>query len=204
MLTGHGSAAAKTALGRGAFDFLSKPCDIDLLVSKILEARAHRAAGGRPEERRVGDVMIPRGDYTTVAETATVGEAIRRLRESFTSHEAGGSVMETVHRSVLVTVTDDWGRVTGILSIADLLRAIRPGYLTAPRPTTVDTIQYSPLFWTGMFTREVKALGGVEVADVMSPSPPTVDADAPLLEAAYQMVHSGERRLLPAISDLSP
>jgi CBS domain-containing protein len=95
-----------------------------------------------------------------------------------------------------VTVTDDWGRVTGILSIADLLRAIMPGYLTAPRPTTADTIQYSPLFWTGMFTREVKALEGVEVADVMGPSPPTVDADAPLLEAAYQMVHTGERRLL--------
>ncbi|MFO7707913.1 MAG: response regulator [Desulfobacterales bacterium] len=39
MLTGHGSAAAcKQGLELGAFDYLMKPCELDALVKKILEA----------------------------------------------------------------------------------------------------------------------------------------------------------------------
>ncbi len=39
MLTGHGSeSAAREGLELGAFDYLTKPCDFDDLVSKIVEA----------------------------------------------------------------------------------------------------------------------------------------------------------------------
>jgi len=39
MLTGHGAMpSAREALVEGAFDYLSKPCDMDLLASKISEA----------------------------------------------------------------------------------------------------------------------------------------------------------------------
>lgn len=39
MLTGHGSAqAAKMGLEQGAFDYLSKPCELEELVTKLNEA----------------------------------------------------------------------------------------------------------------------------------------------------------------------
>jgi DNA-binding NtrC family response regulator len=39
MLTGHGSErAAKEGLQHGAFDYLTKPCELDELVQKIREA----------------------------------------------------------------------------------------------------------------------------------------------------------------------
>ena len=43
MLTGHGSeTAAREGIGFGAFDYLTKPCDLDELIEKI---RAACAAG---------------------------------------------------------------------------------------------------------------------------------------------------------------
>ena len=43
MLTGHGSAeAAEQGIRLGAFDYLTKPCDLEELLGKIMEAYAHR------------------------------------------------------------------------------------------------------------------------------------------------------------------
>ena len=44
MLTGHATVdSAIEGMKMGAFDFLLKPCDIDLLVAKIAEAEAKKA-----------------------------------------------------------------------------------------------------------------------------------------------------------------
>jgi DNA-binding response OmpR family regulator len=43
MLTGHGSAeAARQGLELGAFDYLTKPCELDELLEKIKAAYQHR------------------------------------------------------------------------------------------------------------------------------------------------------------------
>jgi DNA-binding NtrC family response regulator len=43
MLTGHGSAeAAEQGIKLGAFDYLTKPCGLEELLEKIMEAYAHR------------------------------------------------------------------------------------------------------------------------------------------------------------------
>lgn len=43
MLTGHGSAeAAEQGIKLGAFDYLTKPCELEELLGKIMEAYAHR------------------------------------------------------------------------------------------------------------------------------------------------------------------
>ena len=43
MLTGHGSAeAAERGLKLGAFDYLTKPCGLEKLLEKIMQAYAHR------------------------------------------------------------------------------------------------------------------------------------------------------------------
>ena len=49
MLTGHGSEdATSDGMAGGAYDYLTKPYDLDLLVEKIRQAAA---AGRRPDQR---------------------------------------------------------------------------------------------------------------------------------------------------------
>ncbi len=45
MLTGHGSAeAAREGIKEGAYDYLTKPCELDELIQKIEEAYGQRPA----------------------------------------------------------------------------------------------------------------------------------------------------------------
>ena len=196
MLTGHGADdSAKQALAHGAVDYLSKPCDIDLLASRILDAVKHQDMAVDPDrERKVEEVMIPLAEYTTLGENQTVAEGIAELKKSFTPQLHTSRIMETGHRSLLVF--DSAGELKGILSIMDLLEGIMPGYLSAPKPSMADSMQYSPMFWSGMFTREAQQMASKPVGDLMSPTPPTIDAQANLMEAAYMMVHNHCRRMV--------
>jgi DNA-binding response OmpR family regulator len=194
ILTGHGALpSAREARDKGAFDYLTKPCDIDTLAAKISEAYQHEHHEDAAAEKTVREVMIPIEDYTTLNQECTVKEAIDKLRESFFAKVATSRIMETGHRSLLVY--DDRGKIIGILAIIDLLRAVMPGYLSAPKPSMADSVQYSPMFWSGMFTREVSRLAEKKIRDVMSPAPRTINADANLMEAAYTMIYQNKRRL---------
>lgn len=194
MLTGHGAMpSAREALVEGAFDYLSKPCDMDILASKIEEACQHGKKEWPPEEKSVMDVMIPLEEYTTLKGEQTVKEAIFSLKASFALKISTGRIMETGHRSILVF--DDRGKVQGLLAIVDLLEGIMPAYLGAPKPSTADSIQFSPMFWMGMFTRQVEELGKKKIKDIMSPAPHTIDGDSNLMEAAGMMIENRARRL---------
>jgi DNA-binding NtrC family response regulator len=49
MLTGHGSAeAAHEGIKQGAYDYLTKPCELDELIKKIQHAYARRSSHQRP------------------------------------------------------------------------------------------------------------------------------------------------------------
>ncbi|GAB6908220.1 hypothetical protein JCM12296A_40590 [Desulfosarcina cetonica] len=197
MLTGHGADdSARDALTHGAVDYLSKPCDIDLLASRIADAMRHRQAEppDASHERLVEEVMIPIAEYTTLNENKTVAEGIQELKKSFAPQIHTSRIMETGHRSLLVF--DNAGQLKGILSIMDLLEGIMPGYLSAPKPSMADSLQYSPMFWTGLFTVEARRLADTIVGDLMSPTPPSIDAMANLMEAAYMMVHHHCRRMV--------
>ena len=195
MLTGHGAMpSAREALIEGAFDYLSKPCDIDILAAKINDACQIKKVEGVSEEKAVMDVMIPVEDYTTLKGNQTIGEAILRLKESFASKVSTSRIMETGHRSILVL--DDKGQVDGVLSIRDLLQGIMPAYLGASKPSTADSIQYSPMFWDGMFTGAAKALAKKKIEDLMSPAPLIIDGGSNLMEAANMMVTNKVRRLV--------
>ena len=194
ILTGHGALpSAREAREKGAFDYLTKPCDIDTLAAKISEAHRQELHEEVPAEKTVREAMIPIEDYTTLNQDSTIKEAIDKLRESFLAKVSTSRIMETGHRSILVF--DNRGKIIGILAIIDLLQAIMPGYLSAPKPSTADSIQYSPMFWSGMFQREVIRLADKKIKDIMSPAPLTIDAKANLMEAAYTMVYHAKRRL---------
>jgi CheY-like chemotaxis protein len=195
MLTGHGAMpSAREALVEGAYDYLSKPCDIDLLAAKITAAAQQGKAGEPLPERKILDVMVPLQDYTTLLEDQTIEEAILKIRESFASKLSTSRLMETGHRSVLVF--DNNRQVKGILSIRDIMKGMMPAYLSVSKPSMADSVQYSPMFWKGMFAKEVKAVARKRVRDLMSPSPLTVDGESNLMEAAYQMVSNRVRRLV--------
>jgi CheY-like chemotaxis protein len=196
MLTGHGALpSAQEALAEGAFDYLSKPCDINLLAGKITDAFRQATAGEAPaKEKTVSEVMIPLEYYTTLTEGNTIQDAVEKLKASFSAEVSTSRLMETGHRSFLVF--DENGEVKGMVAIVDLLSAIMPGYLSAPKPSMADSIQYSPMFWSGMFIREVKQLAAKNVKDIMSSVPLTIDADANLMEAAHMMVYQQEPRLV--------
>lgn len=194
MLTGHGARpSAEESLKTGAFDYLVKPCDVDLLVAKIKDACHPAIEVNRVRERTVADVMIPISEYTTLGYDHTVREAVVELQRSFHSKVSTSRLMETGHRSVLVL--GGTGEVVGILAISDLLEAVMPGYLSAPKPSTADSMQYSPMFWSGLFTKSVLEVGGKQVRDIMSGAPPAIDAGANLMEAAFMMIENEARRL---------
>ena len=197
MLTGHGALpSARQAKEEGAFDYLTKPCDIDVLVGKIKDAYHHRdmAADEKYRERNILSVMIPIHDYTTLDGATSIGDAILELRKSFDSKVSSASIMETGHRSILVV--DRNKKVQGILSITDLLKMILPAYLFAPKPSMADAIQYSPMFWKGMFAKEIERKAILKIRDVMSPAPFAIDGNASLMEAAYLMIKNNARRIV--------
>jgi DNA-binding response OmpR family regulator len=196
MLTGHGALpSARESLVEGAYDYLTKPCDITILAGKIHEAFEHRIDGRRsPQEMKVNEVMIPLHEYTTIHRDQTVKEAMIKLKMSFLLKMATNRIMETGHRSLLVL--DGKGEVQGILSITDLLKAIMPGYLSAAKPSTADSIQYSPMFWKGMFTSAIQGLIRARVEDIMSQAPLSIEEESNLMEAAHMMITQNVRRLL--------
>ena len=193
MLTGHGGAeSAKESLKHGAFDYLNKPCDIELLSLKINDAYESAQVESR-EEKKAGDIMIPIEDYTVIDPDSTIKEGIKKLKRSFESAVSTSRIMETGHRSILVL--DYGGELVGILSILDLIEALRPAYLSAPKPSMADSMQYSPMFWTGLFTTQAKGLVYKKIRDVMSDAPLSIDEDANLMEIANLIYAEKSRRM---------
>ena len=193
MLTGHGGGeSAKESLEHGAFDYLNKPCDIELLSLKINDA-CDAARGGVREEKKAGDIMIPIEDYTTIDPDGTIKEGIKRLKRSFENAPSTSRIMEAGHRSILVL--DNRKELVGTLSILDLIEAVRPAYLSAPKPSMADSMQYSPMFWSGLFTTQAKGFVGRKIKDVMSDAPLKIDQDTNLMEIANLMFTEKRRRM---------
>lgn len=194
MLTGHGNLdSARESLKHRAFDYLLKPCDIDHLDRRIRDAYA-AAHKGPKEERKAGNIMIPIADYTTIDEEATVKEGISRLRDSYENLVASSRLMESGHRSIMVF--DQNKQLTGILGIRDLIHYLQPSYLLSPKPSLAEGIEYSPMFWKGLFTTQTRALADKKVKDVMSLAPPGVDEQANLMEVANTIYSQKVRRLV--------
>jgi CheY-like chemotaxis protein len=194
MLTGHGDVpGAQKAYETGAFDYLAKPCDVDLLGVKIQDAHDYATKAPYVEKLAV-DIMIPLERYTQIPLDSTVREAILALEKAMRHLMATDRLMDTGHRSVLVTNVD--GSVAGLLSPLDLIAAVRPGYLSAPKPSMADSLQYSAMFWQGLFTSRVKEVMGNPVQEYMSDTLPVIEGNSNLMDVANTMVTLPARRML--------
>ncbi|MEA1966624.1 MAG: response regulator [Thermodesulfobacteriota bacterium] len=200
MLTGHGTPdSAIKAFVKQAFDYLNKPCDLDTLSAKIHDAYTAKNHGVSRETKKARDIMLHIDDYTTVNVDTSVQEAIKKLMESFKSSVSSSRLMETGHRSLLVF--DDKKKLAGVLCIMDLIKAARPAYLSAPKPSMADSVQYSSMFWDGLFTTQTKAMVDKKVGDLMSETPSVVDENTNLMEVADLMYSTQLRRIIVTAND---
>ncbi len=202
LLTGYGTmASAHDALRAGAFDYLTKPCDLDLLAGRIHDA--YFKEKGFPQlERRARDVMVPLDSFSTIHEDGTVADAIRIILQSF--HQAMRTPMHrTVHRSILVL--NGRNDVIGVLSLADLLRGFQSALapLSAKSDATGRAGSPMALGCSGMFAVMAREISRRKVRELMSKAPPTIDAGADLMECAACLVAHNVPRLLVVEEDKS-
>jgi len=213
MLTGHGSPnSALTGLRGGAFAYITKPCDIDLLSLKIREAFLKKK-GLLKTERRIRDVMIPVTSFGSVRDDWSVGESIEIILGHKTIVTATveeepieivignrtiitTTVDEGVHRCVLVRDKDQ--KIIGIVSFTDFLQGLESTYLRvlAERPDFADSIGGDARSFSNIFTEMVRDVGKKSIRELILDTPPSIDANATLLEATNRLLSLNVRRLL--------
>lgn len=191
ILAGDGQAReASLALQAGVFDYLCSPCEPAVLAARILDAVGARNAG--PEKTAAG-IMIPLDDYTCVQAGCTVRDGIEKLKLSAEKLISQGLVMQSGHRAVLVF---DGSELVGVLTMRNLIDALRPDYLLSGQDGLLSSLRYSSMFWSGLFSARVEELQDKCVRDIMNPSPPMVDAQANLMRIVQLMHETNRRRVV--------
>lgn len=192
LLTSIGDEArARWFWTEGAFDYLCKPCGVDILVSRIHDA-FRIGLHGRSAEKSVAEIMIPVEHYTTIQASCTVREGIERLKIASESFFSSGLIMDSGHRAILVFDHDD---LVGVLTMRNLIQSIRPGYMDDRDCEADHALRFSHLFWKGLFTLQVGRLADMRVGDIMNPRPPVVPATANLAHVAHLLCMENRRRV---------
>jgi len=127
-------------------------------------------------EKRVKDIMIPIGEYSSVSANCTVGEAIGVLKKSFCPEleEPCNS-----HRTVLVY---DGNTPVGLITFRGLLTAIEPRFMKVDQWAV-------PVFWEGLFTERCREEAVKKVRDIMTPiTLVALDADDTIIKAVHAMI----------------
>ncbi len=208
ILTGYGvSESISFGLRQGAFAYLVKPCDIDLLAVKIREACGMKQ-GQAEGDRKVRDIMVSLSSFGSVREDWTVAEAIAVLlgQKTIVTNSVEEEPIEVVigNKTVITTTVDEGvhrcvlvrdarNEVVGIASFTDFLQGLESTYLRllAERPSLASSDSHGQIF-----SDMVRALGKKKIRDLMLDKPPTVNADADLLEATNRLLSLNVRRLL--------
>jgi DNA-binding response OmpR family regulator len=198
MLTGHGNLeSAISSRDLAAFDYLNKPCDIDLLAIKINEAYAVSRSKVVQAEKKVKDIMTHIEDYSTVSVNTTVKEAIMELLNSLNELVTSSRIRETGQRALLVF--DENKNLAGILSIKDLIKEVRPFYLSIPKSSMAESVRFSHVMtsgWDELFTIQLKALADKKVGELTLEPTPMIDENANLMEVADKLFNTKQTRLI--------
>jgi predicted transcriptional regulator len=166
------------AIREGAFDYLFKPCDMDLLKDKILQAAAAKQIQRRP-------VLWPRRMVKEITNAAfiplDISDDLKKALDIFTAMGSGG-IREELH------VTDTKDRLRGVVSRNELIRE-------AERIYPERNILWSDLVKNPWWLPQKK------VSDVMTP-PIDISAhpDEPLEQVAQKMIDH-HIRCLPVMAD---
>ncbi len=202
MLTGHGSLdSAAEGWHEGVFAYLTKPSNIDFLAQRIREAY-DKKRGVAQHERRVGDVMEPLSAIIrTVQADQSVAEAVEAMRKFFAATITATKQKESLFRSLLVT--DEHNKIIGLISLTHLLQGLQPHCLrlSDDRPARVDSVSLDlSSYWRG-FSSLVRDMASKKVRDLMPEKPPTIGAEADLIEATNKLLSLRVQSLLVLDND---
>lgn len=123
------------------------------------------------------DLMIPLQEYLT-PET-TLKEAANLLRTAKRAEEKFGVKA--------LPVLDRTGKLIGILSIGDILKAVFPSYMSL--------MNLGDFTWDGMVEDMAKKAGNKKVSEMMTKKVISVPEDAPLMECVDHMIKNNVKRL---------
>lgn len=126
---------------------------------------------------RARDLMIPLQEY--LRPDNTLKEAVNLLRMAKRGEERVGVKG--------LPVIDEKGRIVGMLSMRDILRAVFPFYLSM--------MELGDFTWDGMVEAIAKRSSNRLVKDVMSRVVITIHEDAPLMECVDHIIKHNIKRL---------
>jgi len=194
MLTGYGAPdSALPSLRDGVFDYLSKPCDIEVLADKIRAAYVKEK--GISEEPPLKDIMMPLSLYNTIHEDRPISEVIELIRHAYLESKTAKTKREIVHPCVLVMDKND--KIVGLLTLNNLLYGLKPPVLRLiGGGVSADSISVKPLSYSGLFTLMVRELGLKKANELMSEAPPKIVADANLMDVVNKLIAEKVQRLL--------
>jgi CheY-like chemotaxis protein len=179
ILTGHADVETGImAIREGAFDYLFKPCDMELLKEKILQAATAKQIQHRP-------VLWPRRMVKEITNAAfiplDITDNLKKALDIFNAMGSGG-IREELH------VTDNKDRLRGVVSRNQLIREAEKGFTERP------------IVWSDL-ARNPQWLPEKKVSDVMKP-PAGISAhpDEPLHQVAQKMIDK-HLRCLPVMAD---
>lgn len=154
------------------------------------------------EPKLVRDLMVPLAAYATVADSATLQEAVLALEQS-SAHCGPG---QQPHRAVLVL--DAGGRVAGKVGFVDVLRGLEPKYRNLMERRGMAHLGFTRQFLKGMleqynlweepFDDICRKASAWHVGDFMvAPADnELIEASATLGQAAHQIVMGHHQSLL--------
>lgn len=196
ILTGHGEQAnAEQMLAQGAFDYLAKPIDIDLLACKINEA-FHYGVSNQGSEKVAGDLMTPLDACMVFPPETPLGVALEMAAAVAVSRTD-----DPINKAVLkfgFLVSKGEG-ILGILSMREIINLVRPPYLADTeyrRLAVLTTGKFSPIFWNGMFEQRLNEIAEIPLGGIMALPPPTVSTQASIMELCDQMMEKAARQLI--------
>lgn len=152
----------------------------------------------RFEGLRVADIMIPLRDYPHLAVWSTLREAIARIEEGKIDIEGRTSLPRTL------LLFDLDGSISGLVRRRDIMRGLEPKFLMS-QPLTyrkkLFEIESDPhlaeMFYDKMVDG-VREQTDRPVTDVMRPIGQTIDVNAHMVTAVYEMV-THDLTLLPVL-----
>jgi CBS domain-containing protein len=132
------------------------------------------------------DVMVT--SFDTINQGAPIENAINMI--------LNGKVRKTGHKTISLMVVDDYGHLTGVISMYDILYHLRPDFLNL-------SVDANTLLWTGQLMRFVEALKGKMVKQVMSTTVVSAKLDDHIMVILDQMIKNKYRRL-PVLEQNKP
>jgi CBS domain-containing protein len=123
------------------------------------------------------DLMVPVYDY--LRPDSSLKEAVNLLRTAIRGKDKVG-VMG-------LSVLDEKGKLVGMLSMTDILKAVYPSYMSM--------MNLGEFTWDGMLESLARQAGGKKVKDLMTSPVVTVHEDDPLMECVDHLLKNNVRRM---------